>query len=354
MSIKAHTQVIPVPDTPVCGGWQLIHWPALLPNNMPNLSRQFMLNRAQKTCAVAEAISAIWLWDEQTVAQLNAKRAASEALLDQTTAAELAAEGARGTLDAGLDELYDYAVQGMALARVKYSGDAGKKHILTSLSSVGNSRPAKRATVKQWAMAWNQLDPLWVLNLMGGTLTLVQYQNLRKTLEGDDTAVPPVAGTYDAMELAVQVARSKAESLNAALTATEAVMERWYATAVAVCPAGSPAGDQIRGQIPTTYNPNEEPLPIPPTPSGVAAQTVVGSGTINALCFPATYAAEYVWTYTYTLPGDPPAVLQLTTTETTVSFTDPTTDASGTLTVAAQNATGISAASAPVNVEQVP
>ena len=67
------------------------------------------------------------------------------------------------------------------------------------------------------------------------------------------------------------------------------------------------------------------------------------------MCLPATYAAEYVWTAT--LLSDPTQVVQVTTTVPMVSFTGLPAAATVEITVAAQNATGISAPSAPVTTE---
>ena len=69
---------------------------------------------------------------------------------------------------------------------------------------------------------------------------------------------------------------------------------------------------------------------------------------MQGICLPATFAAEYVWTLT--LPGQTPEIYQETTTAPSVEFNSVPTGVAGSLTVAAQNNTGISAASAPVDV----
>ena len=314
---------------------------------MARYSRNFILDRAQKTTAVAEAISAAWQWEVKNLAELNKARTDEEARLDVVTGLEMAEEDAKGTLDTQLNDAYAYAVKGMGLARVKFAADAAKMRIVNRLEALGNSRPAKRETCKKWAMAWSQLDAVWVLNLAGETFTLGQFQAKRVVIEGNDTATPPVPGSYDSMEVAGQNARAKAEELNVGLDALETLMEQWYAAATTVFPAGTAQGDQIRGQIPTTYNPNAEPLPIPPTPSGLAGQYASEFQTLDGICLPATFAAEYVWTLT--LPGNTPDVMQITTPEPNVQFTGVPPGLAASLTVAASNNTGISAAAAPVD-----
>ena len=313
------------------------------------LSRNFILTRAQKTCAVATAITGTWTWDRFTLTEMNLARTGGEGQLDVVTGAGSATALARGQLDSALQALYDLTVQGLALARRHFGSIPGKELLFANIESTGSSREGQRATVRKFLKAWAQADTAWTLNLLSGSVGFTTYQNNRNAIEGNDTVSPPVAGLVDALALAEQLERREAESLNMKLAALDDMMVAWYGDATAACPAGSAEGDQIRGQIPTTYDPNNEPLPIPPTPSGLAAQTGPAGGSAEAVCLPATFAAEYVWTAS--LLSDPTQVFQVTTTGTSVQFTGLPVAATIAITVAAQNATGISAPSAPANTE---
>jgi len=315
---------------------------------MPHLSRQFMLHRAQKTCAVAEAIAASWQWSVKTPAELNAIRTACEAKLDLLTAADAATALARGQLDGPLQTLYETAVKALGLARRHFARIAGKEKIFDGITANNDSRESKRTTIRRVHKAWAQADTAWELNLPGGSVGFTTFQQDRIVIEGNDAATPPVPGLVDALAVAEQQERRAAEVLNVALTDMEEIMEAWYADATTVFPEGTAEGDQIRGQIPTTYDPDNEPLPIPPTPSGLAGGPGDAFGKVNGVCLPATFAAEYVWTLT--LPGQTQEVWQITTTEPMVTFETNLPQVSGTLTVSAQNATGLSAPATPVNV----
>lgn len=315
---------------------------------MATTSRQFILNRAQKTCAVAQAISSVWQWDRLTLTEMVKLRTDAEAQLDLVTRAESATAAARGLADDKIAVLYDIAVKGIGLGRRKFENVPGKKDIFPPLTAEGQSREARRRTIRRFFKAWEEADTAWELNLLGGSMGFTTFQNLRKEIEGNDTVVPTVAGLVDLYNAAEQDERLKAEKLNEMLAELDAAMIAWYADATTVCSAGTPEGDQIRGQIPTTYDPSAEPLPIPPTPSQVLVQYSSETQLLDGVCLPATFVAEYVWTLT--LPGNNPEVMQLTTTEPTVQFPGVPPGLAASLTVAAQNATGISAPSAPVEV----
>lgn len=316
------------------------------------LSRNFILNRAQKTCSVAGALAGSWAWDRFTLTQMNKARTDCEALLDVATASNAATALARGQLDGPLQSLYEITVQGLALARRHFAHIAGKEQLFANIIAVGNSREGQRATIRRFLKAWSQGDPAWELNLLTGSVAFSTYQNSRNAIEGNDTVNPAVPGLVDDYFDAEQRERKDAEDLNAALEALDDMMVAWYGDATASCPAGTAEGDQIRGQIPTTYDPNNEPLPIPPTPGGLAAQTGPVSGSAQAVCLPATFAEEYVWTAS--LLSDPAQVFQEATTSTNVQFTGLPPAAALAITVAAQNATGISAPSAPANTTAGP
>ena len=316
---------------------------------MAVISREFTLTRAQKTCAVATAIAGDWVWDERTVAQLVAAKAATEGMFNQLATAEAATNAKRGTADAEGAKLHTWTVKVLGLARIRFRNEPAKLRAYAGLSARADSRAAISAEARELLGTWTEIEPAGTHNLGNGlTLTRTMFETQYRLVEGNDDVVPAVPGAYDALDAAVQLERKKAETLNTALEGLASVMEAWYAAATATWDGGTTIGDQVRGQIPTTYDPANPPLPLPPTPEGVAAGAGPNAQELQGVCLPNAITVEYQWVLT--LPGQSPDKMSITTTTNGVLFTDVPLNVPGTLTVTALNATGASAPSAPVDV----
>ena len=225
-------------------------------NTMSKLSREFILQRAQKSCAVASAIRDAWEWEEWSAEEMLQEMSRVKGLQNVLSGAEAAADGARGELDGALGRVYAMALTGTGLARVKWRGDAGRRRILKSVDLNNNGRPAMRLAAQQWASAWSRLEVAWVLPLAdGASISHAAYQSLRREIEGDGLASPVVPGLLENLESAVLTVRGAADDLQKALKGLEGLMEAWYAAATAVFGEDTAEGRQLRGQVPTTYVP---------------------------------------------------------------------------------------------------
>ena len=161
------------------------------------LSQAFILNRLQKTVAVATSVAGEWDWDTKSAAELDAFKSTVEGQLDTTTAAEANALGKRGELDVALDALGKNTLKGVGLARNKFGKDRSKAALLSRLSARGDSRQAQRREAEVFAKVWAELDADW--EPIEG-MTLASYQQQRLAIEGNDKSTPPTQGLVDFYE----------------------------------------------------------------------------------------------------------------------------------------------------------
>ena len=308
---------------------------------MAIVSREFTLTRAQKTVSVATAIQADWTWDERTVAQLLAAKSGTEGLLNQLAVRTAATNSMRGVVEVESGRLHEWTVKVLALARSRFREQPAKLRTYQGLTARGDSRAMIAEEGRALHASWVEEDAGGTYNL-GNGLVLTEGMLLTqfRAVEGNDDVVPAVQGFYHQLENALQSEREMAETVNTAMGALATVMEAWYEAATTVWAPGTAIGNQVRGQIPTTYDPANPPLPLPATPDGLAGMGGPGTGEATGICLPAAYAEEYQWVLA--LPGQIPDVYSLTTTANEVLFTELPAAIPGTLTVTSLNATGSS------------
>ena len=237
--------------------------PAFPPDPMA-LTHAFIIDRASKTTAVAVTFTALWVWDEKTPAQHDALRIALETAESGADTLETAMLQARSNLDNALDQFHLWTVQALSLARVRTRHDAGRAASLSTLSAGGSSRRMVRDEGERWLAWWLKFDPAWVP--MPGLTTAI-FTALKVQIEGvDNPGGVSTPGLVDLYDTAQEAWRAQAETTNGLARTLEDVNEGWYAAATAVFAAGTPQGNLIRGQVPTTYTPTGNPPPPPPPP----------------------------------------------------------------------------------------
>src|ERR1043165_7692639 len=144
-------------------------------NSMTN-TIDFVLERAQATCAVQTQMAGTWVWDEKTVAQWNTEIAAVIAQKEASEDAAADMKTARGSMDGGIDDLHTKTMQGLGIAKTKYRNDPAKLSVIQSLTASASSRTGILEEALNWESAWEKLDPAWE-PLTG--LTLASFKTLR-------------------------------------------------------------------------------------------------------------------------------------------------------------------------------
>ena len=224
-------------------------------------SIDFIKNRATKTISAATQIAGQWVWQEQTLAQMQAAltsiigdASAVPPIPGQeevTSAAQQVMLAARGIWDAQLDVLHHRTVQGVGMVKNRLRDNPAKLAVVSYLTANSNSRAETLKEALAWESAWAQVDAAWS-PLPANTLPA--FQTLRNQCE---------EGLQKAYSDAISAWREEAETLTDLGRQLEDINVAWYADATMIFAAGTPEGDMIRGTIPTTYSP---PPPAPPTP----------------------------------------------------------------------------------------
>jgi len=226
-------------------------------------SIEFIKDRATKTLSAAKSLSAEWIWQEKTLAEMEAQLAAfvgdKDAAPPVVGQEEIASDAeqvmldARGAWDARLDTLHRRTMQGVAMAKTRHRDDPAKLAVIAPLGADGDSRAGILAEALAWESAWAEVDPAWAPLPAN---TLAAFQALRRECNEDfRTAHSDARAAW----------RKQAEKLNALASDIDDASVAWYADATRVFPAGTENGDMIRGTIPTTYSPPAEKTP-PPAP----------------------------------------------------------------------------------------
>jgi len=272
------------------------------------LSHAFIIDRASKSTAVAVTFTALWIWDEKTPAQHDALRIGVETADGAADTLETAMLQARANLDNALDQFHLWTVQGLSLARVRTRHDAGKAASLSTLSAGGGSRATMRDEGKRWLAWWLKFDVAWVP--MPG-LTTAAFTALKVQIEGvDNPGGVSTPGLVDLYDTAQEAWRAQAETANGLARTLEDVNEGWYEAATVVFAAGTPQGDLIRGQVPTTYTGGGSvpppPPPPPPAPTALEIDTLVmdDPSAVTVSYVAGGGANATVRTLQYKLPGE--------------------------------------------------
>jgi len=221
------------------------------------------LQRAQATKSVQTAISATWTWDEMTLLQWDAAITSFVTQMEVEQDAEADYLAKRGEADSAIDSLHSLSGRCVRMAKNRYRSDPAKLEVTNRLHNDADSRSGKLQDALEWESAWEKLEPAWS-PLPGVTLATFKPQRLAAMalLEGLTTKKT----TWDAAD---EQLNTQGRTLNGNCVA-------WYEAATTVFPAGTPEGDLIRSDIPTTYNPPS----TPPTAIQIDQATPQAGGAI--------------------------------------------------------------------------
>ena len=223
----------------------------------------FTLQRAQATRAVQAAIAGSWVWEEKTILQWDADIAALIAQMETTQDAEADYLATRGTAYAAIDAIHSLAGRCLRMAKNRYRNDPAKLEVIANLHNDSGRHAGQLQDALEWESAWEKLDDAWS-PLTGVTLATFKPQRLAAgTLF---TGITTKQTTWDTED----------GQLNTLGHALNADCVAWYEAATIACPAGTPEGDLIRSDIPTTYTPPSNP----PTALEIASATAQAGGKI--------------------------------------------------------------------------
>lgn len=229
----------------------------------------FILQRAQATKAVQTSISVAWTWDEMTLPQWDTAITSFVAQMEAEQDGEADYLAKRGETDTAIDTLHSLSGRSLRMAKNRYRNDPAKLDVIARLHNDSGSRAGKIQDALEWESAWEKLEPAWS-PLPGVTLATFKPQRLAAAalLEGLTTKKT----TWDAAD---EQLNTQGQELNGNCVA-------WYEAATTVFPAGTPEGDLIRSDIPTTYNPPS----TPPTAIEIDQATAQAGGKIAVTYVP--------------------------------------------------------------------
>ena len=233
------------------------------------------LQRAQSTKAVQTSIAATWIWDEMTLPQWDAASTSFVTQMETEQDAEADYLAKRGETDAAIDSIHSLAGRSVRMAKNRYRDTPAKLEVIARLRNDSASRSGKLQDALEWESAWEKLEPAWS-PLPGVTLATFKPQRLAAMalLEGLTTKKT----TWDAAN----------EQLNTQGRVLNGNCVAWYEAATIVFPAGTPEGDLIRSDIPTTYTPPSTPPTaiqidqVTPQPGGEIDITFIPGGGHDA------------------------------------------------------------------------
>lgn len=229
----------------------------------------FIKDRAGKTIAAAKAVASLWLFQGQTIEQMQSALTAIvgdhtvNPVIPGQQATNLAAErvmtDARGLWDTNLDQLHRWTMQGVSMCKTRFKADSVKLALVQHLTARGDSRHTILDEALEWESAWNEADPTWCPLPAN---TLAAFKTLRtQCLEGLQNDFKAAASAW----------REQAGILTQLAAALEAINVAWYSDATDVFAAGTPEGDMIRGTIPTTYTATSNVTPPAPAPASATS-----------------------------------------------------------------------------------
>ena len=211
-----------------------------------------ILQRAEATLSVAQALAATWVWDEMNVADFAAKLGGARAAQSDEAEAKAAYDEQRGVVEARFSDLERRKVQGLGMARSRFRHDAEQLAMIESVGDYGDSREAILKEGEEWAAAWRRIDPTWNPTT---TNTLAAFEALSADCQAQFSTLTNVRADH----------RKVGAHYNELLAELQDLSVAWYAAATRVFAAGTAEGDLVRGQIPT-FASGTSPAP-PPAPS---------------------------------------------------------------------------------------
>ena len=233
------------------------------------------LQRAQSTKAVQTSIAGTWTWDEMTLLQWDTAIAAFVTQMETEQDAEADYLAKRGETDAAIDSIHSLAGRSVRMAKNRYRDTPAKLEVIARLRNDSASRSGKLQDALEWESAWEKLEPAW--SPLPG-VTLVTFKPQRLAAMALIEALTSKKTTWDATD---EQLNTQGHTLNGNCVA-------WYEAATIVFPAGTPEGDLIRSDIPTTYTPPSTPPTaiqidqVTPQPGGEIDITFIPGGGHDA------------------------------------------------------------------------
>jgi hypothetical protein len=224
---------------------------------------QFVVDRANATNAVAEAILADWEWAEKTVVQMTAD---TKALTDQAAISDNQASVLKNTVSQKSGAFINYhqnTVTLLGMTRTHYRNNSAALATLKNLHAKGYSEQDIINEGATFANVWKQLDATYVPD-KGWTLTAYQAA-------GTDLAAK--AGAVTTAAVAATNESAKTDDLAAGVEDTNVA---WYADATKKFGPDTPNGAIIRQRIPTTTS-----TVNPPAPPVVVEAQALGGGKVH-------------------------------------------------------------------------
>ena len=152
----------------------------------------------------------------------------------------------RGETDTAIDSLHSLSGRCVRMAKNRYRDTPAKLEVIAGLRNDAASRSGKLQDALEWESAWEKLEPTWS-PLPGVTLATFKPQRLAAMALLESLTTKKT--NWDAAD---EQLNTQGHTLNGNCVA-------WYEAATTVFPAGTPEGDLIRSDIPTTYNPPSTP-----------------------------------------------------------------------------------------------
>jgi hypothetical protein len=236
---------------------------------MKNKFIEFVKGRARATISAAKALAAKWIWQEESVDQMETQL---EAITGNNLATppvvgqeELASQAGRalalaeGTWKTQLNALHQWTVQGLNMAKTKFRNDPANLAVVSGLHADGSTPEEILAQALAWESAWGKTAPTWNPSTANN---YAAYKALRKQCAEDLQIAFKDAGS---------AASEETGKLEQMCNDLNDVIMAWYADATKMFLPGTAEGDMIRSSIPTTYTASSDkskPAPAPATSTG--------------------------------------------------------------------------------------
>ena len=238
---------------------------------MKNKFIEFVKRRARATISAAKALAAKWIWQEESVDQMETQldaitgnNSATPPVVGQEEIASQAGRAlalAEGNWKTQLGVLHQWTVQGLNMAKTKFRNDPANLTVVSGLHADGTTPEEILAQALAWESAWGKIASTWNPS---ATNTYAAYKTLRKQC-AEDLQIAFKDATSEASEEAGKL-EQMCNDLNDVIMA-------WYADATKMFLPGTVEGDMIRSTIPTTYTASSAKTPPAPAPAPSTSQT---------------------------------------------------------------------------------
>jgi len=229
--------------------------------------------RALATKVVQESIAPTWEYGPWPLTAMVADRAAFDA--QEVIVADLDSDeaDARGEKAAASDQLHQSTKIGVAGGKAQFQGDPGNAARFDKLSAGKDDLAGRLDEALELITAWENSDPLWkpttALTLTAFKAEYAALKTKRDALKKAESDATGGHGTYNKLANGLW----------------DHCVD-WYRVATTVFDEGTPIGDQIRTEVPTS------PEQIPPPKAVISVATSPAAGQIH-LEYSADHATSY-------------------------------------------------------------